>query len=782
VNDKTIENSVEQIDIKEVFKTIYRYKWSILFITLIVTGGAALYAYFAPNVYKATTTMKVTSQPGGMPAGGGGDVVTMALSTNIGNMQDEFALMKSRFLAQKALENLDIGTRYFTVVKYKKSELYKDSPFIVSTEFMDPSFYGREISLYPVNNESFRLVIKPDWTRSLIYDVLRYFDLPTETLPRYKKIHKYGEKISTPWFSLTVQKVYDLKNRKYSFSVVPNASMYGFVQGGINAKPLSRFGTIVAISFTDNVPMRAKEVVDAIVRAYNEEKIRVKTQSANRTLKFIDQQLEAIHETLQKSASKLEGFKATHVIMNVGAKATSTVKKLSDLETKLYTINTQLSILENLLSYIEANKDIKGIDVSSAQLVGPTITNLITKLQEAVSLRSTLLVDFTELHPDVVKVSEQIQRMKSMLIESIKSTLKGLKIRKASTQKLINEHKKTLQVLPREEQQLAQLTRDFMVNEKIYSYLLQRRAETAIIEASKVSEIQVLDPALVPSGPVKPKRMQIILIGLLAGLVLALLQALVRKLLDNTIKTADDIEKLTNLPLYGVIPDFGSKKTKQAAYYEALRVIRTNLEFLADSGKSKLVTITSSIPQEGKTTTTIELAKIIAKGGKKVIVLDLDMRRSRLHEIVRVPNKEGMSTLLAGKDVLKDVIQHTKEDNLHVITSGPTPPNPSELLMSDNFKHLIKTLLIEYDYVMLDSPPIGIVSDAMIVMRMSNINLVVVKAEYSKKDFFKNINKFVEDHNLRVGIILNGVKANVKSGAYGFGYGYNYGYSSNYYS
>ena len=269
--------------------------------------------------------------------------------------------------------------------------------------------------------------------------------------------------------------------------------------------------------------MRAKEVVDAIVRAYNEEKIRVKTQSANRTLKFIDQQLEAIHETLQKSASKLEGFKATHVIMNVGAKATSTVKKLSDLETKLYTINTQLSILENLLSYIEANKDIKGIDVSSAQLVGPTITNLITKLQEAVSLRSTLLVDFTELHPDVVKVSEQIQRMKSMLIESIKSTLKGLKIRKASTQKLINEHKKTLQVLPREEQQLAQLTRDFMVNEKIYSYLLQRRAETAIIEASKVSEIQVLDPALVPSGPVKPKRMQIILIGLLAGLVLALL-------------------------------------------------------------------------------------------------------------------------------------------------------------------------------------------------------------------------------------------------------------------
>ncbi|MCF6201714.1 MAG: CpsD/CapB family tyrosine-protein kinase, partial [Hydrogenimonas sp.] len=175
-------------------------------------------------------------------------------------------------------------------------------------------------------------------------------------------------------------------------------------------------------------------------------------------------------------------------------------------------------------------------------------------------------------------------------------------------------------------------------------------------------------------------------------------------------------------------------------------------------------------------------AKIIAKGEKRVIVLDLDMRRSKLHELFKLPNKEGVSTLLAGKVSLKEVIQHTRDNNLHVITSGPTPPNPSELLMTDTFKRIIKILMAEYDYVLLDSPPIGLVTDAMIVMRMSDINIILLRAEYSRRDFLKNINHFVEEHELKAGIILNGVKASAKGAAYGFGYGFNYGYKNNYYS
>jgi len=778
VTQNRIKAVEEEIDIKSFFTTISNYKWSILFTILLFTGGAGVYAYFSPDIYRASTSLKISSETARTIAGT--DFMSAALGSGGIELDDEVALIKSRFLAKKALEELDIGTRYFTWKYHKMVELYKDSPFIVSTEFEDPGMYGRLVKLLPLDEDSFKLVLKPGWKEKLTYQIKKYLKIPAKKPYEYEAIHHFGEKIKTPWFVITIQKVYDLENEEYGFSVVPNMGMSGFIRSGVNLSPLSNFGTIVSISFKDTVPLRAKEIVDAVVNAYNEEKIRLKSESANKTLDFIDSQLEAIHKTLQKSATKLQSFKATHVIMDVGAKATATAQKLSDLESKLYEINTQISILENLLNYIEANRDVNGIDMSSAQIVGPVISGLIEKLQTAVSMRSTLLIDYTELHPDVVKVTEQINQLKKMLIESIKSTLSGFKTRRVEISRRIDEYKKALQSLPGEEQKLTQLTRDFMVNEKIYSFLLQKRAETAIVEASKVSEVQILDEATVPSSAVEPNRRNIIAIGFLLGLVIGLLQAFTRKMMDNTIKSITDIEKLTELPVYGVLPYFGTTKSR-SAYLEALRVIRTNLEFLAGGGKSKLVTITSSISQEGKTTTTSELAKIIAKGGKKVVVLDLDMRRSRLHEVFKLSNKEGMSTLLAGKVTLKDVLQRTKEENLSCITGGPTPPNPSELLMTDTFKRIIKTLMSEYDYVILDSPPIGLVADAMVAMRISDINLIILRAEYSKRDFLKNINHFVKEHDLRAGIVLNGVKATSKGSAYAFGYGYNYGYKNNYY-
>ncbi|WP_457594567.1 GumC family protein, partial [Hydrogenimonas sp.] len=498
-----------EIDIKEIVQTLLRYKWSILFITLIFFGGAALYAYFSPNIYKARTTMKIASETARNLAGS--DFMSAALGSDIVELDDEFALIHSRFLAKKALEDLDIGTRYFTSKNYKKIELYKDSPFVVSAELLEPDFYGREIGLKPIDENSFQLFIKPSWKEKLKYKVFNYFKIPVQKPLEYDEVHQYGEKVSTPWFILTIQKVYDLTEETYSFSIMPNDRMYGFIQGGIDAEPLSNYGSIVSVSFTDSVPQRAKEVVDAIVNAYNEEKIRLKSESANKTLNFIDSQLKAIHETLQKSATKLQSFKATHVIMSVEAKATTTAAKLSKLEAKLYEINTRISILENLLSYVESDKDINGIDMSSAQIVGPVISGLIQKLQTAVSMRNTLLIDYTELHPDVVKITEQISHLKTMLKESIKSALTGFKSRKSELVKRIKEYKKALHSLPQEEQQLTQLTRDFMVNEKIYSFLLQKRAETAIVEASKVSEVQVLDPALVPGSPISPKRKRILL-------------------------------------------------------------------------------------------------------------------------------------------------------------------------------------------------------------------------------------------------------------------------------
>jgi len=770
-NSGSIEDT---IDIKEIFNTIKYYKWSILFFISVFIVLASLYAYFKPNLYKASATVIISSD--GKKGSANSDFMSAALGGGPIELDDEFALLKSRYLASKALENIQIGVRYYTIDKYREVELYKNTPFIISPKYIKSSFFGKKIELIPQSSETFILSIKPGVYENIKNKLYKIFDIPTPNLLKFERVYRYDENITTPWFKIKVKKIFEPTKKSYKFSIVPNQYMYGFVQSRVEVAPLSNYGSIIRVSFKDNVPFRAKEIVDAIINAYSEEKVRQKSESANRTLSFIDSQLEAIHKSLKESASRLQNFKATHIVMDVRSKAATTASKLSEIEAKLYEINTQINILDSLMAYMKSEKDINGIDMSSAQIVGPVISSLIAKLQNAVSLRSTLLIDYTELHPDVIKVTEQINRLRQMLEDSIKSTLKGFKIRKNELVTQINKYKHQLKSLPQEEQRLTQLSRDFMVNEKIYSYLLQKRAETAIIEASKVSDVQVLDSALIPNRPVEPKRDMIIAIGLLLGIFIGITQAFIRKYLDNTIKSVEDIRKLTDLPVYGVLPNFEKKKIK-SIYHESMRVIRTNLEFLVPEKKSKIITVTSTMPQEGKTATVINLAKIIAISEKRVIVLDLDMRKPKIDKFFNLDNSEGVSTVLSGRSVLKNVIKDTKNKNLDIVTSGPIPPNPSELLMSTAFKELLLSLRGEYDYVILDSPPIGLVTDAMIAMKESDINLIVLRAGYSKKDFIKTINNFIEEHNLQAGIILNGVLVDKKNYAYGYGYGSNMGHS-----
>jgi len=773
-----MNNTSTEMDFKDFISIIKRYKYSIVFITSLILVLVSVYLYFTPNIYKSSALIEVNTEKTDIQP----DIMSLATGVGSSNIDNEIEILKSRNTILNALKDLSVGVRYFEIDNYKKNELYKNSPFVVSADLLTERAKNSKFQLFPVSKEEFKLVIKPSIKEKAAYLLKTYFSFtnkPEEPIV-YEKIHKYGEQIETPWFSIVVQKIFEPKKNQYYFTLRTDEDMLDYVKNNLTVEAVSQKASMISVAFEDAVSLRAKDILNAIINNYINETLKLKTESERKKLSFIDSQLEAISKTLQASASKLQQFKATHVVTNVGEKATLTAGKLSELQSQLYEINMRLGVLQNILQYIETHEDIKGIDIDLAQQLSPTINALILKIQEANELRSTLLTEFTELHPDVVKVTKQLRSLKLSLQEALRSAIRNLRNRKQMLQDIIQENEQKLKQLPEEERQLAQLSRNFMVNEKIYSYLLEKRAETAIAASSTVPKARVVDYPYTPEKPVKPIVNLVLIAGFILGLIIALIQAIFRNSLDDTIKSSQDLEKLTHLPLYGAIP-FLSGRKNLSTFHEALRVVRTNLEFLQHTGKSKLVTITSTIPKEGKTTISTELAKIIGKSGKKVIIVDLDMRQSKVHQMYSLPNKEGLSTLLAGKNTLKEVIQKTNDDNLYVITSGPKPPDPSELLMSEEFKRLIEKLLNEFDYVILDSPPIGLVTDAMIAMRMSDINLVVVRAEYSKKDFIKNINRFAKEHELKVGIILNGLKVSANKGAYGYGYGVSYGYSSNYY-
>lgn len=757
-----------EINFSEIFLTLSEYKYSIMFIGLIFMLFAAAVAYITPNTYQAVSSIEILTGKVSKNI----DFMSDARGIDINNVENEMAILSSYSVRKRALENLNLGIRYFSSKNLKREELYKKSPFIVTTEFMIDRLKGERITLIPADKNSFHLIVKASLMDRAIHLVKSFFGPVNEDeVPiAYHAIHKFDTPVYTPWFTLKVKKIHTLLNENYSFSVEDNEDAID-IEKFLAVSPSTKNGSVVQLSYDDTVPQRAQEVLAAIINAYIDQNLQIKKKSAEKSLDFIDKQLTAIHATLSKSATNLQQYKSTNTIIDISNKALMTAEKLSDLESKVYELDIQINVIENILDFVQTHQSIEGINVDSVQSAGPSIISLIQKIQESNALEKSLLVDYTEFHPDVIKTREQSKALKNTLVEALKHSLNNRKQQKQSLAEIIDKEKSSFESLPKQEQELAQLSRSFMANEKIYSFLLEKRAETAILQSSTLSGTRVIDLSVLQKEPIKPKRIIMLIAGLFIGLLVGIVAAFIRAKRHDFIRTVADITESTTIPVFGMIPQFNLKKKSQS-FYEAMRVVRTNVDFFQSHNASKLITITSSISGEGKTTLICELAKIIALTEKKVLLVDLDMRKPKVHEKLSLRNNIGMSTLLSGQSSLDDVIKTSKETpNLHIIPAGPVPPNPSELLLGQSFKMMLKALSSKYDYILFDSPPIGHVTDASVLMQVSDISLIVLKLDYSKKDFVKNINRLKADHKFNnIGLVVNGLEENDFSYGYGSSY------------
>ncbi len=766
----------DEIDIKEIFYTLMQYKKSIILITLLAATIASYHAYFSPSIYKSSATLKIATEQGY------DNFLNTPMGMGVDEIESETLVVKSYDIAKKTIEKLNIGTRYFTEQRMKTIELYKNSPFVVTSEFLDPELYNTIFKIIPIDQDKFRLTIETP-PINLLDNIIAFIIPPKigeEELPiAYNKIHTFSEKIDSEWFSLSVQKIYILKDQNYAFSIIPNEKMVNFVQARVSASSLSKFGNILEISFVDNVPMRATEIVNKVAESYIENGLDLKSESARKQLHFIDEQLKAIDKALKGSSEKLEKYKVTNIVVDLSGKAQMTASKLSGLQSKLYEINMDISIMEGILSHIKTQKDISSINMDYSPQTNPMVNTILKDLQTAITRYITLTVNYTDEHPEIIVTKRQIRSLKKSLRNALSDSLRNLKDRKIGLLSIIDEEEGTMKSFPSQEQELGQLTRSFMINEKIYSFLLEKRAETAIVESSTISNTRIIDKARGPGGLIKPKRKMIVLVGLILGFILGVAQAFLRDFLDNTIKTSDDIEKFTNVPLYGITP-FIKSEIMIPYYQESIRSLWINLAFLKTDNKSKLISITSAISGEGKSFTLYNLSKMIAKNGEKsVILLDLDMRRASQHKYFDLDNtRVGMSELLRNKCTLEEAILPTEHPGLDVITSGPKTSNPTGLIMSFTLESIINDLSQKYDYIFLDTPPIGLVSDATKIMYLSDITLFIVKADTSTKECIKEINRLNEKEEVNMGIVLNGIDFGKKYG-YSYKTDYMYGYLTN---
>ncbi len=747
------------INFKKILYLLSKYKLSNIFIFLLFIAGGIFYIYFTTPEFRTYMTVEVEKN---VNNGGGGDFLTQIRQSNEG-IETEIDVLRSRFLVEKALETVDFNIQYYKKEGFKKVEIYKDVPFKVKdVNIKDDYFYGKLFKIVVKDNDSFYLSLD----ENLLDRVLKKIGLKKEE-KEFEKLHLFNRKIETPYFSFVVEKIRDMREgEEYFFKINPFQSVVNSILNNLSVKPFSFQSSVLKVEFQDSNPQRAADFLNILGKEYLKQSVERKIQETSKSLAFIEEQLKIVNKRLQKSQEKLKIFQSQNKIVNVGVQSEDMIRRVSDYETRLAQAKIEKDSLDILLREIKRG-NFEAVSGFSTQY--PVLANLVQNYQNLLIQRDRLLNEYTELHPLVQANKKQLEQTKRAIKKTLDGIRKSLAVRIKELKQSIKNIESQLISLPSKEKDYANLERRYRVNERLYNYLLERESELKVAKAATVSKKRILDKALPDETPVKPKKSMIMAISLLLGIVSVFLMTILRYMTDTKIKTKKDIEEITDIPIYGELPFIADKRLYKTAYVlenpnlpasEALRTIRTNIEFTPSEHNSKIIVVTSTVPNEGKTVVTANLATILGMGEKKCIVVSCDLRRPELHLKFSLPNSVGLSNVLVGKAKLEEVIwEHEELTNFDIITSGFIPPNPYELLDSHKMKEVIETLRKNYDYIVLDTPPIDLVSDAFLLMRYADITLFVCKSEYSERRFIEKINYVVKKYKIKnPGIILNAVK------------------------
>jgi len=532
----------------------------------------------------------------------------------------------------------------------------------------------------------------------------------------------------------------------------------------MNIKPASLRSTVIEVIYQDVHPRRLKDFLTFLSKEYIHQNMEKKSQEASATLYFLNQKLGEIRKEFKKSADKLKRYKEHNDIIDIDTKTREVMDRIINLETEYGEVELDYK------SFFILKKE---LDKGNYSAIGgysdryPVLANIINNLQTLEAQKTGLQETLTDLHPDIKSITNQIRKVKQSLRNVTKGIEDILRKRKNELHSMIAKQKAKIQVLPEKEQDLVNLERINSINERLYYYLLQKQSELSLVKSAKSSDVRILDYPDLPMTPVKPNKKIVLMTSLFFGLVLSMLLAHFRR--DYKIYSVKDVERYSHIPVFGEIPYIQNEKLYNSVYVltdprsvasEAFRRIRVNLEYTVTSQQSKVVMVTSSVPNEGKTVVAANLAAVIGMSEKRTILLSLDMRRPEMHHKFKLSNKIGISDVLAGKAKLEDVIwQHEIYPNLNIITSGRIPPNPAELLASEHMQEVLAELRKRYDYVILDTPPVNYAADAMVLLKYADITLFVVKSGFTEQKYLTELDEMVEKLKIeRCGIVLNSVK------------------------
>ncbi len=759
---------------------IFKQHWKLFAVALVIILTAVFFLnrYMIPK-YAISASMLIKEDNSG-GSSNMNDFLNSSLFGKNQNFQNELWVLKSTPVISQTVYNLNLTTNYYRNEDFRYLDAYEYAPFKVYIRYNHIQPLKVKFQFIPTGDSTF--TIKGESKSIWLYDYENHSVAGVKDDWSFTHTGKAGKLIETPDLSFIISFREDASlntDDNYYFEFISDRAVTENLKSQLNYTVIDQEATVVKIEIKSESPEKGKDIVNEVMNVYSQQSLDRKNHTAENTIRYIESQLNEISEVLSNTEDTLQRFRASNQILNVAEQATGISQQYMDLQNQLAEMVTRKRYYDYVNDYLSKNEDFSNIIVpASMGIPDQMLNNLMSELVGAYAQRARLIDNKQEKNPLVNRLTIQIENLRKTITENISEVQKTTDISMEEMQKRIGKIEAQIRTMPMRERQLGGIERKYRLSDAIYNYLLEKRAEAQITKASNLPNSIIIEPAEISGqGPVSPNTRLNYFAGLFLGIVLPFALVIIRNMMNNKITSVSDIESVTDFPVIGTIIHNPRKSDNlvftnpSSEIAESYRSLRTNIEFKLRNKKGKVLMITSTVEDEGKSFTALNLAMSYAQLNYRTILIDCDLRKVSSLFDVKSDNESGLSSWYNGLEDIDTLIRKTPYPNLDYIRSGPIPPNPVELLSLYKTRELMDLVREHYDCIILDSTPLAQVSDAYQLVGYADLSLLVVRHDHTIKQLMAMVvrdfrNKGIE----QVCIIYNDIRE--YAGQYGYRYGY----------
>jgi len=748
------------IDLAKLFRKLSDKWYWFLISAVICLFAAYLYGKYVAPQYHIYASVLVNDDDKG---GGLGKDAMMDLGGLMGSkssVDNETHILKTRFLMEQLVRELQLNIIYAHKVGIGTRELYK-SPFKVEILQSIDTIKAVKLEIHQASGNKI-LVSTKGFEKELSWN---------ETF----RIKNVGTVRLIPQPGIL------MANEEYFATINSIDERTTALMENIIIAPTNKQESIIDLGLVYPVPRKGEDILNALINKYTQSNLIDKNNIADSTYKFITERLSILSGELGDVEDKVSDFKKNNRLADMTEQSKLLVKNTGEFTSELAKAETQVSILNDLEAYLKDSAKNKRVFPTSLLPSDLVFSGMMEQYNSLLIEREKQLLSVTENSPFIQNIDSQIAGLRAGILGNISSTKNTFVLTRNKLRSQLNSAEGQIGGVPQIEKNYLKLARNQQIKQELYVFLMQKAEETAISKTSNTAIAKIIDPPKASFYPVSPQKSIIYIVGLFVSLLIPTLIVLGRDLLSTSIRTKDDITSLTAVPVIGEISHNDSTDNLivanqgRSAISEQFRALRTNMSFFLKNDNEKVILLTSSMSGEGKSFTAINLGNILAITGKKVLLMELDLRKPGLSSKLNIPNTTGFSTFTINKNTpVQDLIKPLAiNENLFIMSSGPLPPNPAETLMSERVQVLIDELKAEFDYIIMDAPPVGIITDAQLLSRYADMTVYMVRQRVTSKDQLKIVDDLYRHRKMNnIGIVVN----DIINKTYGYGYGYgNYG-------